>query len=119
MSADNGIYIGRFPKTANPYNVKLHEADVEYRVIHAQAIDNLDFKVPEDMDYNPREVMSYFENAPVFADEKSAVTEAYRMYKEQMESDCPIVEYGISEIRFSQPYQFYVDHAHEIVYKWD
>ena len=55
MSADNGIYVGKFP-TVDPNNF-------EYRVIHAQAIENLSYETPDNCDYSPEEVVRYFGQA--------------------------------------------------------
>jgi len=114
MSADNGIYIGKFPK----------DIGHEYRVIHAQAIENLEFfdKEEDAKKYageNPRAIVEYFGGAPVYS-ETRAFHEAQRMEKEILSDDfCPILEYGISTITFKHPFAYYQEHAHEIVYSWD
>jgi len=91
MSADNGIYIGRFPKTENPHQVELHPVDYEYRVIHAQAIENINWFPDEkssdenqsELDKkfegeNPREIVQYFENAKMM-DEVNARQRAFEL----------------------------------------
>jgi len=117
MSADNGIYIGVFPTERN-------DQSREYRVIEAQAIDNLDFFPDEETEKkfngeNPRSIVEYFGHAEVFHDLALAEKKAFSIEKEIADSYCPILEYGISTIRFAHPYSFYQAHAKEIVYKWD
>lgn len=78
MSADNGVYIGIFP-TAN--------GDKEYRVTHAQAIDNVECD-----EY----VRGYFENAECFQSIADAVTRAQAIEAEILNDPiCPICEYGV------------------------
>ena len=111
MSADNGIYV-------------LQSKD-GYRVIEAQAIDNLwwwwkderlyDDKYVEkeqkkgvenpykDMgerreEINPRELLLYFGKCKVYKTKQKVMNEAVRLYNEIMNSDFPILEYGISFI---------------------
>lgn len=104
MSADNGIYILITPL----------KQGLEYRVIYAQAIDNIRFVPSEDdeFDYshgNPREIVQYFENAPRFETFKEAWQCAYELYDEIMNGDFPIVEYGISVLRLDKPFTWYVE----------
>ena len=106
MSADNGIYVGKFP-TVDPNNF-------EYRVIHAQAIENLSYETPDNCDYSPEEVVRYFGQAYPFSDEKRAQDSALRMEKEILSDDiCPILEYGISSITFRFTMQYYRNHEKE------
>ena len=93
MSADNGIYI-----LVTPTN----NGGEEYRVVHAMAIDNLDYDVPEGWDLNPEEVKNYFENTPVFGDEKEALDYAHELAK-----DWPFLEYGISSIKAERKFSEY------------
>lgn len=82
MSADNGIYI-------------LCLKD-DFRVIHAQAIDNLWWSMEtmnETDKINPIEVISYFKNARVFDNMPDAMNYAVKLYEEHS-----IVEYGICPI---------------------
>lgn len=82
MSADNGIYIAEFPEG--------------WRVIHTQAIGNLD--------YYPREskkwwevLISYYGDSPLFSSKEEAWKKAMEMEEDILSDDfCPILEYGIS-----------------------
>lgn len=92
MSADNGIYIGRFMRveSRNPLKAKF-----EYRVIHAQAIENCD----DSHDF-PSEITDayralYYGGAPIFTD----ADEAHKQARELVTPE-PILEYGISEIHY-------------------
>lgn len=97
MSADNGIYIGRFPKTPG-------STEYEYRTIHAQAIDNVFFQEPEG---NPYFVVEYFKEAEPTS-EAEALNRAFAMEREILEDEmCPILEYGISNLRFPHPWEWY------------
>jgi hypothetical protein len=116
MSADNGIYIGRFPKAEN-------SSEFEFRVIHAQAIDNIYFFNNEEerqqhRGENPRGIVEYFGEAEVL-DEKDARQKAFDLEQGIEDDDFGILEYGISSLAFSKPFSFYKEHAHEIVYDWD
>jgi hypothetical protein len=94
MSADNGVYIlvSRGPKKRRGYTK-------EYRVAHAQAIDNIFFEP----DYprgngetwlNRKCVLRLFGNARVFTDRRLAEGYAQRIYDEHAEGySAP--EYGI------------------------
>lgn len=77
MSADNGIYVAKFPDG--------------YRVVHAQAIDNLDYYKDEALRIN--EIHSYFGRSTVIQTKDAALLEAHRMSK-----DIPILEYGVCYI---------------------
>lgn len=116
MSADNGIYIGSFPVSEGS-EIK------EYRTIHAQAIDNVSWNPNQDSDEgdyeNPREIVEYFGAAYPFSVQSVAQAKAFLMEKEIMDGDLPILEYGISSMTFEHSMQYYRDHAHEVVYKWD
>jgi hypothetical protein len=116
MSADNGIYI-------------LQTKD-EFRVIEAQAIENLYWwpkfccinqEIKEDknkegfdieickycgtkIDYeerseiNPKVLKDYFGESKVFKTREEVLDKAFRMEEEILQSECPIIEYGISWI---------------------
>jgi len=87
MSADNGIYI-------------LQTKD-GFRVIEAQAIENLWYWGWEDgpgSGLNPRYLKKYFGKAERFCTEEEAWKEASRLFKEIMDGDFPILEYGITPI---------------------
>jgi len=78
MSADNGIYIAHFPDGV--------------RVIHAQAIENLDYYHAGSDEYN-KEIESYFKSAKLFTDEDEAVKFAFQYAKE-----FDVLEYGVSDL---------------------
>lgn len=102
MSADNGIYIGWF-------------GDKEFRVIHAQAIDNVYYPNGE----NAIEIVNYFKDAAVFDTFSDALKEALRMENEDFKEDgFFILEYGISTLRFSKPFSEYAKDAEEQK-KWE
>lgn len=83
MSADNGVYI---LATTNS-----ETKEIEYRVAHAQAIDNLDYyeksKPVEELQEYMKEVWG---NSHVYKNEKIAVAKAA-----QIEERYPFTEYGI------------------------
>lgn len=81
MSADNGIYIAEFPDG--------------FRVAERSAIENIDY-YPEGSKESKEILKSYFGDSKLFKNEDDAWKEARRIYNEIMESDFPIVEYGIS-----------------------
>jgi hypothetical protein len=93
MSADNGIYIAVF-------------ADGKRRVAHCQAIDNCYYPDQE----NAESIVDYFGDAPEFSTEQEACGHAMRMLHEIMDSDFPVLEYGISELRFAKAF---ADYLHE------
>jgi hypothetical protein len=90
MSADNGIYIARFPDG--------------YRVAYAQAIENIDYYPPGTTSYK-NELKRYFGNSPVFEEREGAEKYAFEIYHE-MEADEEknglfgyfVLEYGISYV---------------------
>lgn len=90
MSADNGIYI--------------LVTKGEYRVIHAQAIENLwwwerdEGSLKDGRKLNPKRVIQYFGKAKVFRTNEAAWNEARKLYKKIMQSDIPVLEYGVQEI---------------------
>src|SRR5271157_3513136 len=102
MSADNGIYIGKFPIQDEKSQ---GSTGYEYRVIHAQAIDNISFFSDKKLEEkfkgeNPRAIVEYFGRAEVFT-EKQAQDKAFEMEEEILNDEyCPILEYGISTLTF-------------------
>jgi hypothetical protein len=86
MSADNGIYI-------------LQSKD-GFRVIHTTAIDGLwwwdDEKAKTSL--NPKYLLQYFGKADVMKSEDEAWKVARDIYKGIMNSDFPVLEYGIKPI---------------------
>ena len=83
MSSDNGVYIATFPDG--------------YRVIHAQAIENVDY-YPEGSKERKKMLKDYFGRAKVFKDYEKAKEEAFKKADEINDSDYPILEYGIQDI---------------------
>lgn len=87
MSADNGIYI-------------LVTKGPEYRVSHAQAIDNIHYNEDSDHDpefFNSDIVYDYFGECQVFTNEDDALKEATRL-----EEDIGWTEYGICSLYFEE-----------------
>lgn len=108
MSADNGVYIlvSRGRKTR-------HGFKKEYRVIHAQAIENIDWSPDYPVDasepkLNREMVLVYFGEARVMSDRRIAEGYAQCLFDE-MERDGGFVEYGIrwlddfADVPFPQP----------------
>ena len=90
MSADNGIYIAKFPDG--------------YRVAYAQAIENIDY-YPVGSKKRKKMLKRYFGRSPIFKKKKKAWEYASKIY-DDMEKDEKengmfgvfILEYGISYI---------------------
>lgn len=78
MSADNGIYIAKFPEG--------------YRVVHAQAIENVDY-YPEGSFERRQELWRYFGGAKVHPTLDDAYAEA-----RELAMEWEYLEYGICEI---------------------
>ena len=99
MSADNGVYIGVFP---------IKDSDQkEYRVIHAQAIENVMEKYEDDIndEYRDSTIFNYFKLAnKIHTDKTEALNEACEIYEEIMNDDFGICEYGISFINLPIPF---------------
>ena len=84
MSADNGIYIAKFPDG--------------YRVAYAQNIDNVDYFL-EGTHERKEQLKNYFGDSQLFATEKEAADHAWNMYDEFMKEDgIGYIEYGICSI---------------------
>ncbi len=81
MSADNGIYIHKFKEG--------------YKVCHAQAIENIYWN-RGNKKYNYKVLRDYFKDSPIFKIEEEALVYGAKLYKEIMESDFPVLEYGIN-----------------------
>ena len=84
MSSDNGIVIGSFPGKEGK----------EYRVIHAMALDNLDYE-PDDSGFNSKIVADYFEDAHVFTMREEAI-----LFAHKWSQDFLVLEYGVSHVAF-------------------
>jgi len=96
MSADNGIYIGNF-------------VNKEWRVIHAAAIENLQHKPDTDDGYNSKCLVRYFGEQKKYQTESEAFQRARKLEK-QIRNDpiCPVLEYGISILKFKHPFTYYL-----------
>lgn len=89
MSADNGIYI-------------LQTSD-GYRVAHLQAIENLFWANGEEQSLpQPNNMIDMFGECQIFKTSEEAYFEAERIYRKVMESDCPVIEYGICFLNYPQ-----------------
>jgi hypothetical protein len=99
MSADNGVYI---LETLAPNSGK------EYRVIHAQAIENIFYFNPErgyiqGDEGDDVELVLYFGNSEIFHSEDDAWHESLKMADEIENDDWGgYLEYGISAIRLNK-----------------
>lgn len=100
MSADNGIYILESPREDGQ--------GYEYRVIHAQAIENIEYdanfhRLPHG-EFDDEQLINYFGRAEVL-DKESARELAFIKEEEILSDDfCPILEYGISTITMNRPF---------------
>jgi hypothetical protein len=108
MSADNTIVI---LKTPSPDGF-------EFRVTHAQAIDNIywDETAPDNYNPNgnPKEVVNYFGKCNVFTNSIDALKFAQEKADKILSDDfCPILEYGISQIILLNPFSYYVEKANK------
>jgi len=79
----------------------------EFRVTHAQAIENIYFGDIEDKGYDPEYVVSYFQNAPVFENFADASQHAFNLGENILKSDFPVLEYGIQSIELPHSFKFY------------
>ena len=103
MSADNCIAILVSPVFRN--NKKIGD---EARVIHAQAIENIQYDDGTLVEgYNPRYLTDYFgECEPVSVNEGSKIAE--EMAEEVMSDEfCPVLEYGILTYTLKEPFSYY------------
>jgi hypothetical protein len=82
MSADNGIYIAKFPDG--------------YRVCEAQAIDNINY-FPAGSNERKQELKNYFGNSKVFELLSTAGFEA-QVIESKLEQEGDYTEYGINYI---------------------
>lgn len=97
MSADNGVYILGTP-------IK-NSKEKEFRVIHAQAIDNIYYNEKNDNEGNPVYILNYFGNCKIL-NYDDAIIEA-----ENLEKQYSILEYGISFIDLPHPFSWYENKA--------
>lgn len=90
MSADNGVYILETPGDMGP----------EYRVAHAQAIENLTYGDP---DGNEEYMVILFGKSKIHSSFGDALKEASDVADEILADPiCPILEYGICDIKLSK-----------------
>jgi hypothetical protein len=82
MSADNGIYIAKFPDG--------------YRVTHMQAVDNLDY-FGEGTTERKHELRAHFGGSPLFSVRNEAILYAHDL-AQNIVKDFGILEYGVCEI---------------------
>lgn len=92
MSADNGIYILKTPARPVKINNCYHNrhGSFEYRVAHAQAIDNVD--------YSDLYLPLIFGASVVHADSDKAMQEAIKLEEQMSEEYGFGTEYGVSII---------------------
>jgi hypothetical protein len=91
MSADNGIYI---------LITKGAEGSSEFRVAHAQAIENIEWeKELYGGVWNPFEVWRYFKDCEVFTSHTEANNYAINLLTEII-SRFGVCEYGVSLLKF-------------------
>jgi hypothetical protein len=90
VSADNGIYLGEFPTL---------DGGKEYRVVHAVAIENVDFGDPDMQDHTR---VSYFGKAHSYQSFELAWEEA-RLLAQKITDDYGFLEYGIQLLEFDRP----------------
>lgn len=95
MSADNGIYIGRF---------KDEVGIVTFRVTHAQAIENCDYSDDFPNELTDASRVLYYGRSKVYTTEAEAVQRANEIYHEIMEGSCPILEYGVCQCWYDVPF---------------
>ena len=104
MSADNGIYIlktlapGLATQTGEEIRVDHIEPFYEYRVLHAQCIENIYYRVESQSDHDlfdqntfvPEVAYEYFKECQPLYDEGQALSYAHRLADQH-----PILEYGV------------------------
>jgi len=95
MSADNGIYLLKTPADDGE--------SFEYRVIHAQAIDNIYWDGTAPDHNNPDGVPEIFGACDILTEEE-ANKKAFELEEEVLNDDFGILEYGVSTIEL--PYSF-------------
>lgn len=88
MSADNSVIIGCFPN--------------EFRVIHAQAIDNLSYEPDDEDGFNSGAVVRYFSKGEVCPSVEIAIVRAHKLA-----DSIAILEYGVSKIHFPHTFDEY------------
>lgn len=90
MSADNGIYV---------LSTLTENGNREFRVAHAQAIENIEVREPFGSYY----MDAIFGNSEVFSDSAKAFEYAIQLHNQIM-NDFGIVEYGICQMHFDRKF---------------
>lgn len=90
MSADNGIYV---------LSTLSNSGSREFRVSHAQAIENIEEPEPYDSYY----MHALFNDSPIFSSKDEAFTYAFQMYNDAIKS-FGIVEYGVCLISLERKF---------------
>ena len=103
MSADNCVCVLKTPDGKNGF---------EYRVVHAQAIENIYWDDNSTNNNNPEgdptQIVNYFGRCNPLTNEDNAVQLAEGMAKEILADDfCPVLEYGIIRIDLPHPFSYY------------
>lgn len=89
MSADNGIYIAKFPDG--------------YRVCYAQAIENIDY-FPKGSKKRKHELKSYFGSSPLLGNEEEAQKYAFDLYHQMDEEEKKYGMYGVFILEYGIRY---------------
>lgn len=94
MSADNGVYVLESPIGDGVYSIVK-----EYRIVEAQAIENIYYYVPGPL--RDAELVRYFGRSYVFMNMNEAEV---LLHAHGMAEKCDILEYGVSIIRWLVPF---------------
>jgi len=98
MSADNGIYIARFVGSDGNY---------EYRVAHAQAIENCDYSDRYPKQFIDATRVLYFGDSKVYKSHEEALERAREIERELVDEDpyeMFYIEYGICDVCYDTPF---------------
>jgi hypothetical protein len=94
MSSDNGIYILKTKQAGE------HATGFEYRVVHAQCIENLYYDIDTGLyreNFIPEEAFAYFKECQTFFEEALALR-----YAHHLADQAAILEYGVVELRHEE-----------------
>lgn len=123
MSSDNGIYIGKFSKGDG----------FEYRVIHAQAIENCDYRFDDEPPYGKeheaKPESEWSDETKMLQDcqrlvyygESNSFTKSEALEEaKKLDQEFKFSEYGICEIEYSRPLpDLTVEQASKILSDWE
>lgn len=112
MSADNGIYV-----LSTPTIIKGPKGDIEvkeYRVAYAQAIENIYYYKKGPL--RDAELVRYFGESKVYHSRIDALVFAHNKARQIVE-ECGILEYGVSEIEWPDPFPQMIRDAAERLLK--